>query len=321
MPKVSVISPVYKAEAWLKRCVDSVLAQAMDDWELILVDDGSPDKSGGICDEYSAKDKRIKVIHTKNCGVSAARQMGLDAATGEYVIHLDPDDWIEPDMLAALYGEADSQNADMVICDYSEDVGESRKVIAQKPSSLDSKVVFRELFHNLHGSCGNKLVRRSLFSEYEIRFPRGYTILEDLYVTAMLCSHDIKIAYLPKALYHYVQDANPHGLGRKYTRRSVESIISFCTAFIPIWRERGFSDEEYFYKYATKSFAYDSGECSRREIRQLYPEINGRLFIDSVRNVFCKPWMLEVYLGQYLPRFIGHTCCSMIGRIRKVFFR
>lgn len=318
MVAVSIISPVYKAESYLARCLDSVLAQTFKDWELILVDDGSPDRSGAICDEYAAKDGRIKVIHKANGGVSAARQDGLDAATGEYVIHVDPDDWIVPDMLQALYEKAVAEAADMVICDYSEDVDDNRKVVVQKPSSLDANIVFKELFYSLHGSCGNKLVRRSLFDRFGIRFPKGYTILEDLYVSAMLCSHDIKIAYLPKAFYHYVQDVNPCGLGRKYNRMSVASIMSFCRAFEPLWHARGFSYEEYFYKYATKSFAYDSGEYTRSEIRKLYPEINRRLLLDAIHNIFRKPWILEVCLGQYLPRFMGHCCCGLICRAIRI---
>lgn len=103
LPKISIIVPVYKAETYLHRCVDSILAQTFTDWELILVDDGSPDQSGKICDEYAKKDQRVKVIHKENGGVSSARQRGLDESVGEYTIHADPDDWVEPEMLDELY--------------------------------------------------------------------------------------------------------------------------------------------------------------------------------------------------------------------------
>ena len=118
MPKISVIVPVYKAEKYIRRCVDSILAQTFTDFELLLVDDGSPDNSGAICDEYAARDSRVKVFHKENGGVSSARQMGLDNSLGEYVIHADPDDWVEPDMLQELYSEAQQSGADMVICDF-----------------------------------------------------------------------------------------------------------------------------------------------------------------------------------------------------------
>ena len=102
-PKISVIVPVYKAEAYLHRCVDSLLAQTFQDFEVLLVDDGSPDRSGEICDEYARKDSRVRVFHKENGGVSSARQYGMDHAQGEYTIHADPDDWVEPTMLEELY--------------------------------------------------------------------------------------------------------------------------------------------------------------------------------------------------------------------------
>ena len=96
--KISVIVAVYKAEKYIHRCLDSILSQTLRDIQVVLVDDGSPDKSGEICDEYAQKDNRVFVIHKKNGGVSSARQIGLESATGEFVIHIDPDDWIEKDM-------------------------------------------------------------------------------------------------------------------------------------------------------------------------------------------------------------------------------
>ena len=99
MPLVSIIVPVYKAEQWLHRCVDSILAQTMTDFELLLIDDGSPDKSGEICDEYAAKDNRVRVFHKENGGVSSARNLGLDNAVGDFVMFVDSDDWIVSDCL------------------------------------------------------------------------------------------------------------------------------------------------------------------------------------------------------------------------------
>ena len=115
---VSIIVPVYKAEKYIHQCIDSLLAQTYRNIEVILVDDGSPDNCGKICDEYAAKDCRVKVIHQQNGGVSVARQTGIDHATGEYSIHADPDDWVEPNMIEELVTKAVADNADMVICDF-----------------------------------------------------------------------------------------------------------------------------------------------------------------------------------------------------------
>ncbi len=117
-PKVSVIVPVYKAEKYIHRCLGSLVNQTLHDIEIILVDDGSPDNSRKICDDYAAKDNRIKVIHKENGGVSSARNAGIKAATGEYSIHCDPDDWVELTAYEKLYNKAKETDADMVVCDY-----------------------------------------------------------------------------------------------------------------------------------------------------------------------------------------------------------
>ena len=202
-PKISVIVPVYKAEAYLHRCVDSLLAQTFQDFEILLIDDGSPDRSGEICDEYARKDKRVRVFHKENGGVSPARQCGMDNAVGEYTIHADPDDWVEPTMLEELYKKAKEENADMVICDFYEEREGKTIYVRQQPSSLNHETVLCELFQHLHGSCWNKLVRRTCYNKCGVTFPLELSYCEDLYVNSCLLSHNIKIAYLPKAFYHY----------------------------------------------------------------------------------------------------------------------
>lgn len=115
--KISVVIPVYNVEAYLRECVDSVLAQTLQDYEIILVDDGATDSSGAICDEYARQDARIRVIHQPNGGLSAARNTGLDAATGKYVYFLDSDDYIRQDSLKLLFDLAEQEQADVVFFD------------------------------------------------------------------------------------------------------------------------------------------------------------------------------------------------------------
>lgn len=119
-PKVSIIVPVYCVEKYLHACVDSLLAQTLEDIEIILVDDGSPDQSGKIADEYAEKDSRIKVIHQSNAGLGPARNTGMEAATGEYIGFVDSDDWVKPDMFVRLYQEAVRNDADIVVGGYQE---------------------------------------------------------------------------------------------------------------------------------------------------------------------------------------------------------
>lgn len=221
-PKISVIVPVYKAEHYLARCVDTLLAQTFDDFEVILVDDGSPDNSGAICDEYALKDKRVRVIHQPNAGVSMARQKGLDNARGEYVIHADPDDWVEPDMLKELYAKAKEEDADMVICDFYGHYGGKVVYERQQPSSLDHNTVLCDMFKHLLGSCWNKLVRRVCFLKFDIHFSEGVSFCEDLLINSTLLRHNIKVAYLPNAFYHYDCCINSNSLVRKKTYATFE---------------------------------------------------------------------------------------------------
>ena len=117
MSKISVIVPVYKAEKFLSNCIKSILNQTYHDLEVILVDDGSPDSSGQICEEYAKKDNRIKVIHQKNAGVAAARNVGLDLATGDYITFVDSDDYIRPQMYEKMLKCAQNNHCDLVMCD------------------------------------------------------------------------------------------------------------------------------------------------------------------------------------------------------------
>ena len=166
-----------------------------------------------MCDEIAATDARVKVIHQENKGVAAARQHGLESACGEYVIHADPDDWVDLDMIEQLYGKAVKDDADMVICDfYVEEQEYGTYYMVQKPSALGHFVVQRELFQFLHGSCWNKLVRRTCYNDFDIRFPEGISYCEDVCVNVALLNHDIHIAYLPKAFYHYDQYSNSNSL-------------------------------------------------------------------------------------------------------------
>lgn len=218
-PAISVIVPVYNAEKTIRKCVDSLLAQTFQDFEILLIDDGSPDQCGAICDEYAKQDNRVRVIHQENQGVSAARQCGIDLAQGEYTIHADPDDWVEPEMLKELYQKAREDDADMVICDFYINTYKGQNYLSQKPSSLQHDVVLKELFKHLHGSCCNKLIKLSCYKKWNIQFPLSLSRCEDQYVIASLLLRDIKVSYLPAAFYHYFRN-NDNTLSRFYSEKT-----------------------------------------------------------------------------------------------------
>lgn len=206
MPKISIIVPVYNAEAYIRKCIDSLLSQSFPDFEILLINDGSPDNSGKICDDYAAIDKRVKVFHKGNGGVSSARQMGLEHAVGEYIIHTDPDDWVDADMLECLYHEARIMNADIMVCDYNivELSGKIKRVNVNLPK--DNITCLKKILSGeIHSSLCNKLVKRSLYIDNEISFIQGLNMREDLSVMYKLIYYANTIAYIPKAYYYYVQ--------------------------------------------------------------------------------------------------------------------
>ena len=216
-PLVSIIIPVYNVELYLSKCIDSIFAQSFTDWECILVDDGSKDKSGSICDNYALKDNRIKVIHQNNSGVSIARQVGIDNVCGEYSIHIDPDDWIESNMLEELYNKAKSDDADMVICDYYKHEGGVQQYINQRPNLLEpikiiEQMLTTNMYPQLYGSCCNKLVRCSCFNSSDnlIRFePDDLSLGEDVVFNCRLLMSTVhRVSYLNKAFYHYEVRSN-----------------------------------------------------------------------------------------------------------------
>jgi glycosyltransferase involved in cell wall biosynthesis len=220
VPKISIIVPVYKVEPYLCKCIDSILAQTFTDFELILVDDGSPDRCGEICDEYAKKDNRIRVIHKKNGGLSSARNAGIDIAKGKYIGFVDSDDYIREDMLGALFGVAEKYSSDMVICDLLK-VSENQEV-DESPSN-DEEVIkhftniqaLRDLYEIKNGAfttgiinsqwwifAVNKLYRRQLFDS--IRFEKG-RIFEDEFIAHRLLYNCTNITVIKKKLYYYVQ--------------------------------------------------------------------------------------------------------------------
>lgn len=219
MPCISVIVAVYNAEHTLRRCIDSLVHQRLSDIEIILVDDGSVDASPAICDEYAAADSRIKVFHKENEGVSRTKQLGLEHATGDYIIYLDSDDFADTDMYGKLYDKAQKENADIVCCDILRLEKNGTRVEGHnRISSFQHEVFLGGIIDVLFGSICNRIVRRSLFSEYDVCFNPEISFGEDKLVLIQILSRalnagrELKIAYVPEALLNYDTNANPDSL-------------------------------------------------------------------------------------------------------------
>lgn len=208
---VSIIVPLYNACSYLPACIQSVLDQTYPSWELILINDGSTDGSGELCDVYSQADPRIRVIHQNNCGVSAARNKGIRAARGSYTCFMDSDDSIEPSMLADMITAIKKTNADCIVCGLTYDfemTGDTRPYTVQEGRwdlPLNAHA-YRELSEGrmLNSHCG-KLFKTSILEQYAIHMDESLSVLEDGIFVLDYLSHAASLYCLPTAPYHYRQ--------------------------------------------------------------------------------------------------------------------
>lgn len=210
-PLISIIVPVYKVEQYLSKCVGSILAQTYRNLEIFLVDDGSPDNCGALCEELAQKDNRIRVIHKKNGGLSSARNAALEVARGEYFGFVDSDDWIEPDMYETLLGGIQKFDAQMACGGrYDVDGNTGEKTIGlcpQKEECISGMEMLGRVFlwEHCDSAAWDKLYHRSLFEN--IRYPQGYNS-EDIAIFYKLMEKVDKVAMCDKPLYNYVHRPN-----------------------------------------------------------------------------------------------------------------
>lgn len=285
MVKVSVIVPVYKAENYIHRCIDSILAQTMPDFEVLLIDDGSPDKSGDICEEYAKKDSRIIVFHKNNGGVASARQWGMDHAKGDYLIHADPDDWVDSNMLEDLYNTAINNNADVVTCDFYYEIGHKSIYCQQKPSSTQSNDMLKSiLLDQLHGSVWNKLIKTELCNKYNIVFPENMTYMEDTFVVCSLFMHQLKVEYVPKAYYHYDKVINVNSLSRQSEKslsiKGINSLAYFIDYFIKMLPQEDYHKAFIYRMKLYKLYLWNSNLCTKSLFYDKYKGFNKEISAD-----------------------------------------
>ncbi len=273
-PLVSVIVAVYNAEKYIRKCINSLLAQSYSNFEVILVDDGSTDSSGKICDEYVAKDSRIKVVHQPNGGVSAARQTGIDTAIGEYTIHADPDDWVEADMLEEMMVVALRDNADMVICDFwDEKKGKSHYSCQNPGKNPTAETALRALFQQLHGSCWNKLVSRACYNG--IGFYPALCFMEDKLFNIRILVQGIKVSYLPKAFYHYCSRST--SIVNTLSVESIHSMTDAVSEMEKVLIQSGRQDTELIYEQKKQLLLLVLDSQYFKLLTTIFPEIHDRI--------------------------------------------
>ena len=200
MPKVSVIVPVYQAEKYLHRCIDSILSQTFTDWECILVDDGSPDRSGAICDEYAQKEDRIRVIHKENGGVSSARNVALGIITGKWLTFVDSDDCLYPNALQRWVEVAEQNNLDLIQCHFNREYKEGQ--VAGEATEVLTAAQYADSENYLTCVWGN-LFKSSIVKEHSLRFDEKVGLGEDQIFLLSHMQHCKRIQRIGDVLYFY----------------------------------------------------------------------------------------------------------------------
>ena len=346
MSKVSVVVPIYKVENYLSNCIESLLGQTLKDIEIILVDDGSPDNCPSICDEYAAKDRRIKVIHKPNGGVSAARNAGLKVATGEYIIFCDSDDWMDLNAFEVLYESATANGSDIVIGDvylvYGD--GEKKYVKFYKDSfttvdrSYITELIKADIYRTYcpmppaegaafgYGGPWNKLVKREFLIKNGIKFDlRVKGIFDDILYTANILSAAKKVTYVQKPVYYY------RIINTSITRTFKPNIVEINSAIFNSWEEffasqsNGCEYRKAFYACVLRRleesiklyFVNDKNEKSKEELKN---ELSNLIKQEPYRSAIKKADLSRVSKKQKMIAILGRLGC--IGFVYKIqFFR
>jgi glycosyltransferase involved in cell wall biosynthesis len=211
MNTVSIIIPIYNAQMYIEACLDSILKQTFQEFEVILVDDGSSDASGSICDYYAQKNKRITVFHRENAGVSASRNFGLAHSTGNYILFVDADDTIESDMLEGCIRLAEKNDAELVICSFRYYMTDENRMVENRLGN-EVQVTEKELFDlwftqlvdkEILNPPWNKLIRRDLLDKNFIQFHEKFSICEDMAFSIQILGAAKKIVLTDKMYYNY----------------------------------------------------------------------------------------------------------------------
>lgn len=248
MAEVSIIVPVYQVEKYIRQCVDSILAQTFTDFELILVDDGSKDRSGEICDEYAKIDGRVKVIHKVNGGLSDARNKGMDQAVGKYFMFVDSDDYIAPTMIESLFSSILCENADIAACNFLftfDNAREKNFSTDIKAEVLTGSDVFyyrkNERNYGIWTVAWNKLYKRETFGNVRFRFGKYH---EDEFWANDIYQMNIKVVTIPECLYYYRQRGDSI-MGKKNIARDFDIIEAFQERIYVYLEQNNYAEQAY----------------------------------------------------------------------------
>ncbi|MBY0145896.1 glycosyltransferase family 2 protein [Neobacillus niacini] len=312
LPKISVVIPVYNVENYLHRCVDSVLKQTFQDFEIILINDGSKDSSGKICDEYAKKDKRIKVIHKKNARVSAARNDGIKMAKGKYVSFIDSDDWIEPAMYQEMFNKAEDLDLDFIMCDYKKKSNnyEDKRTQSIRGGYYSKYDIKNELYQSLimfenieypptisNWVCLfnlNFLKSNSLYYDEDIHYD------EDSILGTKIMYHATNFYYL-KGHHYYNYFYNPNSTTNTYNEKKWISFLKI---------------NERLVKYFGNNIEFDFSRQIKINMLYLtlsalgqikYSEKGGKERLNMIKKIMFHPKVIEIFKDFKIPNVSWKT--------------
>ena len=281
--RVSILIPIYNVERFFARCIESIFSQTYQDIEYVFVNDHTPDGSmsvlGRMCEKYPVRANNVKIIeNANNQGIAKVRNTLLENAGGDYVLFVDSDDWIEPDMVELMANEAMSRNADVVGCDYYEDY-ESRSVVVRQeyPSGHDEAMKAMTLL-KIKGVLWKLLIRRDILMQNDLRFIPTIHFAEDYIFCCKLFYYSHVFASVNKPLYHYIQ-YNPNNYSSTDIDKRVESFARAIREVERFYRQEGVYEklekELTVRKFLIKSqYVLDNGHVNIRKWSRLFPESN-----------------------------------------------
>lgn len=312
-PKVSVIIPVYNVEAHIARCAKSLFEQTLDEIEYIFVNDCTPDESMQVLrrtmDEYPHRCPQVKIINLPvNQGAAKAREIGIKAAKGEYIIQCDSDDWVDRDMSRILYEEAKQGDYDMVICDWYDSDGQSNQHINQKIKMNKNQMMADLIGRRLSSSLCNKLIKRTLFTHNRIIPPKTH-MMEDVAYAIQLTYYSSKVSYLPIPLYYYYN--NPRSICREPSEASClnrcRQAIDNINIVVSFLSDKGLSDtysnEIVMLKNSARVFLWpillQHFKKNYKAWTNVYPEINWKYPFNRAIDINLRVIFFLTLIGIY----------------------
>lgn len=335
MAKVSIIIPIYKVEKYLSRCLDSVVNQTLEDIEIVLVDDGSPDSCPEICDRYAKKDSRIKVIHKKNEGLGYARNSGMLIATGEYIAFLDSDDYVSKDMYEKVYSELKSTDADCCVTGYVVKKDSGDEIHKENPlgtAVYESDDIITKVLAGMLGSKPDQtrdtdvgmsvwkcVYRKELLQDKGILFPSERELIsEDIIFQIRVLPQVKRVCTLSEGMYYYCENSNSQSLTKTYSKDKFDRYKKLYNVELEMLSKIKFCEETRL--RATRMFLGNTRVCikqicqstenSKQEKKTLLQEICDDKEIQDVLKWY--PWKDNPLRQKIVTLLIKKKCVRLI---------